>query len=232
MNALRKHLRRLKGGKSGHPLERWRAKPLDRSAQKALHLLDAMNETRGLSGSIVECGVGSGYSLALFAMMLDGHGDTRALWAFDSFEGFPKGSDRDAAWFSPDRMEIYKAFDVSWVRTFIAELTGNPALADRPRYVEGFFPATFERYDGGPVSLLHLDVDLYQSYVDCFDFFAPRLQPGAMILLDEYDRGNDETKWPGAKLAADEFAARHGLTIEKHFSGFVHMRIPGTLQAR
>jgi hypothetical protein len=232
MMALRKHLRRLKTGGASDPIDRWRAKPLDRHTQKALHLLDALNETRPLGGSIVECGVGSGYSLALFAMMLDGHGDDRDLWAFDSFEGFPNGSDKDADWFSPDRMQIYKAFDVEWVRTFIGGLSGKPALADRPRYVEGFFPSTFDKYDGAPISLLHLDVDLYQSYVDCFGFFAPLLQPGAMVLLDEYDRGTDETKWPGAKLAADEFADRHGLSIEKHFSGFVQIRVPEGLQAR
>ena len=87
-----KYFRRLKENKYRNSIERRRAKPLDRRAQKALHLLDALNETRSLGGSVVECGVGSGYSLALFAMMLDGHGDDRDLWAFDRFRrGSPGG---------------------------------------------------------------------------------------------------------------------------------------------
>lgn len=221
---LRNPLRRLTRS-AADPLDRWRPRPLDRQAQKAAQILDAVHATSGLPGEIVECGVGAGYSLALFSLYLDGLGDPRRLWAFDSFEGFPEGGDQDADWFSPDRMTVYQRFDVDWVRAYIAGVTEKAHLADRPTFVPGFFPASFDRFEGQAVSLLHLDVDLYQSYVDCFDFFAPRLVPGALILLDEYDRGTDETKWPGARLAADEFVARHGLTVEKHYLGFAQIRV-------
>jgi len=212
-----------------NPLDRWRPEPLARTTQKSLQILDAIHETSGLGGCAVECGVGSGFSLAMFCLLLDGHGDTRPLWAFDSFSGFPEGNDKDADWFSPDRMTVYEKFDVDWVKNYISSVTGKPKLADLPRFVPGFFPGSFAAYDDAPVSLLHLDVDLYQSYVDCFSFFAPKLLPGSIILLDEYDRGTDETKWPGAKRATDEFADRHGLMVEKHYTGFAQLRVRSQL---
>ena len=223
---LRRSLIRALGGGSKDPVDRWRPKPLDRATQKSFQILDALDETRALGGAVVECGVGSGQSLAMFSYFLDGKDDDRPLYAFDSFQGFPEGTDEDAGWFSPDRMKVYQAFDVAWVREFIREVTGQPGLGDRPICIEGFFPDSFSEYPGTPVSLLHLDVDLYASYVACFEFFEPLLQPGAVILLDEYDRGNDEEKWPGAKRAVDEFADARGLTVDKHYSGFSSLRLP------
>ncbi len=210
-------------------LDRWRPQPLPRTTQKSLQILDAVNETSALGGAVVECGVGTGFSLAMLSLFLDGHGDERPLWAFDSYSGFPEGNEKDAEWFSPDRMKVYEGFSVAWVRDYIAGTTGQPELADRPRYMQGFFPDSFAEYDGGPISLLHLDVDLYQSYMDCFAFFAPKLLPGSIILLDEYDRGTDKTKWPGAKTAVDEFARQQGLAVEKHYTGFAQLRIETAL---
>jgi len=221
---IRNPLRQFSRHKQKH-LDRWEPKRLDRGTKKALQILDAVHATAGLNGSIVECGVGAGSTLAFFSMFLDGHNDSRQLWAFDSFKGFPEGSAQDAEWFSPTNMTVYRNFDVQWVRDYIVGVTGRPKLATRPHFVPGFFPDSFSNYDGGPVSLLHLDVDLYQSYVNCFSFFAPKLLPGAIILVDEYDRGNDETEWPAARRAIDEFAERSGLTVEKLYTGLAQLRV-------
>jgi len=221
---IRNRLRRLMRPKS-NPLDRWRPEPLARSTQKTMQILDAVNATAGLPGAVVECGVGCGFSLAIFAMILDGRQDDRALWAFDSFAGFPEGNAQDADWFSLARMTVYEAFDVDWVKNYIAEVSQLPRLANRPRVVPGFFPESFLQFDESKISLLHLDVDLYQSYADCFEFFAPRLLPGSIILLDEYDRGTDETKWPGAKRAVDDFAEKYNLVVEKHYTGFAQLRV-------
>ena len=221
-----KRLKRSLRKRLENPTDRWRAVPLQRDLVKSFHLLDALRETSALDGAIVECGVGAGASLAHFAYFNDRLEMGRKIWAFDSFEGFPEGTDKDSDGFDPRKMTVYHQFTVDWVRRFIAERTGQPSLADTVTYVEGFFPASFERYDNGPVAVLHLDVDLYQSYVDCLDFFWPLLQPGGWVLFDEYDQFNDLEKWPGAKRAIDEFAAAQGLAVEKHFSGFAYIRKP------
>lgn len=215
------------GKRRGATIEAWQTPPFGRDVEKAFVLLDALRDIRDVPGDIVECGVGSGASLGTFAWFLDRMGAARQIHAFDSYEGFPEGTDKDAAGFSPAKKPIYRQFTVEFVKANVTRRCGgNPAPAERIRYVEGFFPGSFAGYAGGPVALLHVDVDLYQSYVDTLDFFVPRMAPGGIILFDEYDRGNDATKWPGAKRAVDEFLARTGLTLERHFTGFSQVRVP------
>ena len=67
-------------------------------------------------------------------------------------------------------------------------------------FKKGFFPDSFNGFNE-KISFLHLDVDLYNSYKNCLDFFYPLLVNGGIITFDEYDN----TKWTGAKVAIDEF---------------------------
>ena len=49
-----------------------------------------------------------------------------------------------------------------------------------------------------------MDCDLYQSYIETYNFIWPRLEEGAMIYLDVYY----SLKFPGARRATNEFV--HG----------------------
>jgi predicted O-methyltransferase YrrM len=59
-------------------------------------------------------------------------------------------------------------------------------LRKRFTFVEGYFPDGFARYSGGPIALLHIDVDLYQSNKVCLEWFEPLVAPGGVIAFDEY----------------------------------------------
>ena len=74
-------------------------------------------------------------------------------------------------------------------------------LEERFILVKGYFPATFPQYSGDRIALLHLDVDLYQSYKDCLEWFEPKVAPGGVIAFDEYGRRG----WVGATRAIDEY---------------------------
>ncbi|GAB6095724.1 hypothetical protein JCM14469_19770 [Desulfatiferula olefinivorans] len=50
-----------------------------------------------------------------------------------------------------------------------------------------------------------IDCDLYQSYLDTFDFVWPRLSVNGMVHLDEYY----SLKFPGARIATDEFVSKN-----------------------
>jgi len=54
-------------------------------------------------------------------------------------------------------------------------------------------------------ALVHVDVDVYPPTEFCLRFFAPRLAPGALLVVDDYGF----TTCPGAKAAVDEFVAAH-----------------------
>jgi O-methyltransferase len=51
-------------------------------------------------------------------------------------------------------------------------------------------------------SLVNLDADLYLPTKAGLEFFYPRLSPGGIIIIHDYNY-----KWPGIKKAADDFAA-------------------------
>jgi O-methyltransferase len=51
--------------------------------------------------------------------------------------------------------------------------------------------------------LVHVDVDLYEPALDCLGYFAPRLVPGGVIVLDDYG----SPSCPGIQRAAEEFLA-------------------------
>lgn len=71
--------------------------PISRDVAKALFLQE-MSLRSPAKGVIVECGVATGKSLGILGLVSD-----KKIYGFDSFEGFPKGTDKDAASFSPDK---------------------------------------------------------------------------------------------------------------------------------
>ena len=55
------------------------------------------------------------------------------------------------------------------------------------------------------LGFVHVDVDVYPPTDFCLRFFAPRLAPGAWLVVDDYGF----TTCPGAKKAVDDFIAAH-----------------------
>jgi hypothetical protein len=70
-------------------------------------------------------------------------------------------------------------------------------------YHRGWIPKRFESVAEQAFSFVHLDVDLYQPTLDSLLFFYDRLQPGGILLCDDYGFAN----CPGARRALDEFFA-------------------------
>ena len=115
-------------------------------------------------GLALEFGVYSGQTLKMISAARGGE-----VYGFDSFEGLPEPwrSGFPAGAFDLDQLP-----DVSG-----AEL------------VVGWFADTvpgFLAEHPGPVSFLHLDADLYSSTRTVLDLVGPRLQPGSIVLFDEY----------------------------------------------
>lgn len=52
-----------------------------------------------------------------------------------------------------------------------------------------------------PISILHIDVDLYESYLVCLKNLYKNVINGGCIIFDEYY----SLKYPGARVAVDEF---------------------------
>jgi hypothetical protein len=71
------------------------------------------------------------------------------------------------------------------------------------KLVGGTFEKTMQSNAKEPTKIMAvlMDCDLYQSYIETFNFVWPRLVIGGLIYLDEYY----SLKFPGGKIATDEF---------------------------
>jgi predicted O-methyltransferase YrrM len=72
--------------------------------------------------------------------------------------------------------------------------------------LRGWIPERFDIVSDKTFSIVHIDVDLYQPTRDALEFFYPRLNPGGLMICDDYG----SVACPGAKKAVDDFCKRLG----------------------
>jgi hypothetical protein len=74
------------------------------------------------------------------------------------------------------------------------------------QYHPGWFADTlpgFQRSDIGPIAVLRIDGDLYESVKVCMEHLYPLVSPGGYIIQDDY-------ALKGPKTAIDEYFDKHG----------------------
>lgn len=81
-------------------------------------------------------------------------------------------------------------------------------LADFPgiRYYKGWIPERFPEVANLKFRFLNLDVDLYEPSRAALMFFYPRLVPGGVIAVDDYN-------WPGCRAAIEECRQELGYAV-------------------
>ena len=143
-----------------------------------------------LPGLYLEFGVGRGKSIRWI-----GEHAGREVYGFDSFEGIPEyWNGNPIGAFSQKKL---------------------PKVPDNVQFEIGMFdktiPGFLEQHDD-PVAFLHVDCDLYSSTVTIFDAFGSRLQPGAVVLFDEY---YNFPRWQQHEYKAfQEFVTKTGVKYE------------------
>ena len=99
--------------------------------------------------------------------------------------------------------------------------------SERIRIVSGYFQNTLttsmvnELKEQGGIRFLHLDVDLYDSYMHCLNQCWDLVNPGGVILFDEYHDSSLD-KYPGGRLAIDEFLLSKGINPLKSLNMTAH----------
>ena len=127
-----------------------------------------------LEGEIWECGVYKGGTALMLAEIISPYKDKR-LRLFDTFDGMPT-TDPDLDY---HRKGDFSDNSLNAVRDRIGGL-GNVC------FHPGLMPETFSRLEGKKIAFAHVDVDIYQSVLDCCEFIFPRLTPGGIIVFDDY----------------------------------------------
>ena len=137
---------------------------------------------KSVEGDFIECGVAAGGT----AMMISGHMGSKKLHLFDTFKGLP----------SVDPKEDLHAEGEMAVS--LEECQGN--VSGNVEWHPGLIPETFRGF-ARRFAFAHIDVDLYRSVLDCCEFIYPRMNPGGVMVFDDYA----DPTCPGARKAVDGF---------------------------
>ena len=159
-----------------------------------------------LPGAFVQCGCFMGGSAAALRLELG----PRPVWLFDSFEGMPlplhidgkramwKYQRKGKGWHACTPDDVRAAFEVAEIPL------------DDVTIVKGWFEDTVPDAAVGPIAFLHLDADWYSSTKIPLETFYDRVQPGGIVLIDDYEA------WAGCKRAVKEFRSQRNISAELH----------------
>lgn len=162
-----------------------------RSLDRKLVLREFLRVALRQAGDLAECGVFRGASAYLMAKAIARDGGGRELHLFDSFSGLSAPGPVDGG--------HWRAGDLSCSADMVA--ANLEPFFENVRLYPGWIPTRFKEVASKQFALVHLDVDLYQPTADALAFFYPRMNPGGVIICDDY--GFDTC--PGARRAMDEF---------------------------
>lgn len=150
-----------------------------------------------LPGDIIECGCFLGGCGIFAGLLLDALNDSgRTIYLFDSFEGFPAGEvdyilGKQVKSSRYQNTEQHVRENIAFARPGSTNIT----------LVPGFVEDTLPKFESGPIALLRLDTDFYNSTKVEFDILYDRLVPGGVLIVDDYGL------FDGSRTATDEFLA-------------------------
>ena len=172
-----------------------------------------------IEGAFVECGVWRGGCSAVMATIAERERAHRCTYLFDSFQGMPEAGPKDAS--ITDAPEgryrakpIPKGVDAVSTGEVAALLFRKLKLAPtQVKLVEGWFQDTVPQARRwiGPIAILRLDGDNYESTKVCLEHLYDNVVAGGYVIIDDFGSK------PGCRIAVDEFRTANGLSEELHW---------------
>jgi hypothetical protein len=127
-------------------------------------------------GDTAECGCYNGASSYVICQFNRLGRYSRMHHIFDSLEGLSEPSELDGSHWT--KHALCPAEDKLYSN--LGRFTGEYRL------YKGWIPERFAEVAGNKFSFVHIDVDLHQPTRDSISFFYPRLNPGGILLCDDY----------------------------------------------
>lgn len=147
--------------------------------------------TVDVPGDTAECGVYLGASSYLICKFNSGlAGAERQHFMFDSFEGLSAPDPEDGGYWRKGDLAVS-----------LDKVAANLSGFSNTAFLKGWIPERFPEVADRRFSFVHIDVDLYEPTLESLRFFYPRMNPGGIILCDDYGF----TTCPGATRAMDEY---------------------------
>lgn len=161
----------------------------------------------GVDGDVVEFGCFVGTTSVHIQELLKN--EERTFHVYDSFEGLPEKTSEDL---SPAG-EHFKAGELLAAKSqFIKNF--KQAGLKIPEIHKGWFSQLKEEDVPKKVAFAFLDGDYYHSILDPLKLIWPKLQPGSIVVVDDYL--NEQL--PGVKKALNVWAVHHQFTLNSEAS--------------
>ena len=186
--------------------------PVNRFSKFATHL-ELFRKVSHIPGDIVECGVFKGTSLSRFVKFrsLFDNLSSKKIIAFDIFGEFPE------AQYENDKKKrekfIREAGNKSIGKDEMISIFKKLDLYHNIELVEGNILDTVPEYKTEnphlKISLLHIDVDLYEPTKAVLEEFYPLRVKGGIVILDDYGA------FAGANKAIDDFFKVGNIKVQK-----------------
>lgn len=141
------------------------------SAWECYNVMTLARAMANLPGAFAEVGCYQGTTAKLMCEM---KGD-KPLLLFDTFEGLPKDSDKDAG--------VHKTGAYACSLESVSEYLKD---YEDVFYYKGYFPDSAVDAPEQQYSFVHFDVDLYEGTLGCLEYFYPRMVPGGVMLSHDY----------------------------------------------
>lgn len=187
--------------------------------KRFLTLYEIFKKLLPIKGSIVECGVFRGFSLMTWAKLstiLEPENLIRRIYGFDTYEGFPSLHEKDknsdyehevGHFFTNSYEELNELVDAYDKDRFLGHI-------DKVQLIKGdcskTIPDFIEKNQHLVVSMLFIDLDIYEPTKAALEHFLPRMHKGSILAFDELDN----PQWPGETLALLETYGLKNLKIE------------------
>jgi len=177
--------------------------PLTLLTKGQLDLIDDLLVRIGESnvpGDCIEAGVWRGGAVITMRAVLDALGlADRQVIAADSFAGIPPNTR-----FRHDPVDLWTD---RWIAS-LDEVRGNLAnagmLDGRIELLEGLFAETLPNLTDHRFAFIRLDSDSHDSVTDSLETLYPLLNPGGVILIDDWHL-------IGCRIAVDSYRNAHGI---------------------
>ena len=165
--------------------------------------------SKGVKGDVVEFGCYVGTTSLFLQRLIMQLDQTKTLHVYDSFAGLP---DKTA----PDASPAGEQFKGGELLATKSQLIKNFKHAGLPLPVihKGWFEELSPSDVPEHISFAFLDGDFYMSIKASLELVWPKLQPGAMVLVDDYQT----VALPGVRQILKEWSRDHSFVLRTEAS--------------
>ena len=173
-----------------------------KTVTRFISLYELFKLAQPVKGSIVECGVLRGFGLMTWAHLsavIEPANLMRRIYGFDSFDGFPAVGPLDANPLKTPQPGELRADSYEELSRLIDVYDSDRFLGhvEKVRLIKGDVVETVPKFvEENPhvvISLLFMDVDLYEPTKAILTHLVPRMPKGAVLVFDQLDN----PIWPG-----------------------------------